>query len=162
MTQHLVYTIEIIFMERVRKLNYISISEVAINNFIVFVLLMLISTWSQAQTKPFPKTAFAGRWEYAQKHNNLVLLIKFEKGKNYATVVDVGTGEAPSIQFKAQMQGDQLVINPQTHLNDFYIQLNVKNNKLLFKTQIAIWGRDGKPLPPKKDGYTVRIYKKVK
>jgi len=116
----------------------------------------------KAQKIAFPKTAFAGKWEYHQTHHNLLLIIKFEKGKDYATFIDVGTGEAPSIQFKAQMIGDKLVINPQAHVNDFYIQLCVKNNKLIFKTQIAIWGADGNPLPPKKEGYLKRIYKRVK
>lgn len=116
----------------------------------------------KAQNKTFPKTAFAGKWEYQQAHHNLLLIINFEKGKDYVTFIDVGTGEAPSIQFKAQMIGDKLIINPQTHVNDFYIQLSVKNNKLIFKTQIAIWGADGNPLPPTKDGYLTRIYKRVK
>lgn len=128
----------------------------------MLIALVLISISSHAQNKPFPKTAFAGKWEYQQAHHNLVLIIKFEKGKDYATFIDIGTGEAPSIQFKAQMQGDKLVINPQTHQNDFYIQLSIKNNKLIFKTQIAIWGADGDPLPPKKDGYLTRVYRKVK
>ncbi|WP_162796239.1 hypothetical protein [Pedobacter namyangjuensis] len=122
----------------------------------------MCASLGRAQNQPFPKKAFAGTWEHEQSHHNLVLIIKFEKGKNYATVVDVGTGEAPAFQLKAQMQGNELLINPETHVNDLYIRLSVKNNKLLFKTQIAIWGRNGKPLPPKKDGYTVRIYKKVK
>lgn len=125
------------------------------------IALVLISISSQAQTRPFPKTAFTGKWEYEQSHNNLLLIIKFEKGKDYATIVDVGTGEAPSFQLKAQMQGDKLIINPQTHINDLYIQLSVKNNKLIFKSQIAIWGRDGKPLPATKNGYMTRIYKRV-
>lgn len=115
-----------------------------------------------AQNQPFSKKAFTGTWEHEQSHNNLVLIIKFEKGKDYATITDVGTGEAPSIQLKAQMQGDKLIINPQTHVNDLYIQLSVKNNKLIFKCQIAIWGADGNPLPDNQNRYLTKVYKKVK
>ncbi|RZL46531.1 MAG: hypothetical protein EOO93_25860 [Pedobacter sp.] len=131
-------------------------------NLIILSVFLICAILGKAQNKAFPKTAFAGKWEYQQTHHNLLLIIKFEKGKDYATFIDVGTGEAPSIQFNAQMQGDKLVIYPQTHVNDFYIQLAVKNNKLIFKTQIAIWGADGNPLPPKKEGYLTRIYKRVK
>jgi len=129
---------------------------------ILLSVFLICSIWSQAQTKPFPKTAFAGKWEHQQSHNNLVLIIKFEKGKDYATIVDVGTGEAPSFQLKAQMQGDKLIINPQTHINDLYIEMTVKDNKLIFKNQIAIWGKDGKALPPTKNGYMTRVYKKAR
>jgi len=128
----------------------------------ILILLLTIAFNNSAQTKAFPKAAFAGKWEHQQSHNNLILIIKFEEGKDYATFIDVGTGEAPSILFKAQMNGDKLIINPQTHHNDLYIQISVKNKKLIFKTQIAIWGADGNPLPPKKDGYLSRIYKRIK
>lgn len=131
------------------------------NLFILIVFLMCASL-GRAQNQPFPKKAFAGTWEHEQSHHNLVLIIKFEKGKNYVTVVDVGTGEAPSFKLTAQMQGNELLINPQTHVNDLYIRLSVKNNKLLSKTQIAIWDRSGNPLPADKNRYQTSVYRRVK
>lgn len=131
-------------------------------NLIIVIAFLMVSFSSYARTKAFPKKAFTGRWEYKQIHSNLVLVIKFEKGKNYATIVNVGTGEAPSFQLKAQMQGDKLIINPQTHENDLYIQMSVKNNRLIFKSQIAIWDENGNALPAKKNGYMTTIYRKLK
>jgi hypothetical protein len=109
----------------------------------------------------FPKAAFAGKWEYPQQHNSLVLVIKFEQGKDYATIIDVGTGEAPPFQLKAKMLNDRLVIFPQTHVNDLHIEMTVKNNKLFFKSQIAILDKDGNSLPPKINGFSTRIYQRV-
>lgn len=109
----------------------------------------------------FPKAAFAGKWEYPQQHNSLVLVIKFEQGNDYATIIDIGTGEAPPYQLKARMLNDKLVIFPQTHVNDLYIEMTVKNNKLFFKSQIAIWDKDGNSLPPKINGFSTRIYQRV-
>ncbi len=40
--------------------------------------------------------------------------------------------------------------------------MSVKNNRLIFKTQIAIWDEKGNALPPTKDGYITRVYRKVK
>lgn len=138
------------------------ILQIVAKNLFTLIVFLMCASLGMAQNKPFPKKAFAGAWEHEQSHNNLVLIIKFEKGKDYATFIDVGTGEAPSVQFNAQMQGDKLLINPQTHVNDFYIQLAVKNNKLIFKTQIAIWDRSGNPLPADENRYLTRIYKRVK
>ncbi|WP_316809504.1 hypothetical protein [Pedobacter agri] len=125
-----------------------------------FFLVLSIS--SKAQKKPFPKSAFAGKWEYEQTHHNLLIVIEFEKGKDYATVTDIGTGEAPPFKLKAQMQGDKLVIYPQTHQNDFYFQLYIKDKTLIFQSQIAIWDRNGNPRPADKNRFLNRVYHRVK
>lgn len=126
-----------------------------------FVACSQTSSTATTTNNAFPKAAFAGKWEHLQKHNNLVLLIKFEKGKDDVTIIDVGTGEAPSFRLKAKMLNDKLVIFPQTHVNDLYIEMTVKNKQLIFKYQIAIWDENGKALPPNKDKFLTRIYKKV-
>lgn len=127
-----------------------------------FIAVMSLLGWHcTTKDNAFPKASFAGKWEHQQLHNNLVLLIEFEKGKDYATITDVGTGEAPPFQLKAKMLANKLVIFPQTHVNDLYIELSVKEKQLIFKYQIAICDKDGKALLPKKDSFATQIYKRV-
>lgn len=128
----------------------------------LFAAIILLLGWHcTTKNNAFPKASFAGKWEYPQEHNNLALLIKFEQGNDYATIIDIGTGEAPPYQLKARMLNDKLVIFPQTHVNDLYIEMTVKENKLFFKEQIAIWDENGKALPPNNERFLTRIYQRV-
>ena len=131
-------------------------------NLFTFIALLLLSVICNAQNQNFPKAAFIGKWERAQRFQNLVLEITFEKNNEYATVKDIGTGEAPPIILHAEMQGNKLIIPPQTHKNDNHIELEIKNKKLVFSYQLVVWDKNGKPLPVNKNGFTKKIYKKKK
>ena len=91
----------------------------------------------------------------------MVLEIIIKKNKEYATITDIGTGEAPPIILHAEMQGNKLIIPPQTHKNDNHIELEIKNKKLVFSYQLVVWDKNGKPLPVNKNGFTKKIYKKI-
>ena len=59
------------------------------------------------------------------------------------------------------MKNDKLVVNPQTHVNDLYIELNVKSGKLIFRSQLVIWDRYGKPSAPDQNRFLTRIYERI-
>ena len=126
------------------------------------VLFLLLSSGCSAQSENFPKDAFAGKWVRAQQFNDLILKIKFENGKDCATVIDIGTGEAPPIIFHAKLEDNKLIISPQTHVNDNHIELEIKNKKLIFKYQLVIWDRNGVPSPVNKNRFLSTVYKKAK
>ncbi|HEX8576420.1 MAG TPA: hypothetical protein VF677_09010 [Flavobacterium sp.] len=129
-------------------------------NLFAIIILLLVPVVCIAQNENFPKASFTGKWERVQRFHNLSLEIKFEKGKDYATVVDVGTGEAPPIILHAKMQGNKLIILPQ-QVND-HIEMEIKNRKLIFSYQPVVWDKYEKPLLVGKNGFIKKVYKRVK
>ncbi len=116
----------------------------------------------KAQNQNFPKTSFVGKWERVQRFHNLVLEIKFEKDKDYATVTDIGTGEAPAIIFEAIVKENKLVIIPIHHQNDFYIEMEVIKGKLYFRQKLIIWDENGNFKVTKESLTTEKIYKRIR
>lgn len=76
------------------------------------------------------KKEFEGVWQKETEYQTNTIKIEFESGKNYATVIDIGSGEAPPVKLKAFRRGDILLIPPQG-INDNY-ELRVKNDQLIF------------------------------
>jgi len=126
------------------------------------IALLFISTICKAQNGNFPKASFAGKWERVQRFNNLVLEIKFEKDEDNATVIDIGTGEAPSIIFKASVKENKLVILPIHHQNDFYIEMEVIKGKLHFRQTLIIWDENGNFKIMENGLKTEKIYKRMR
>ncbi|WP_097133437.1 hypothetical protein [Pedobacter xixiisoli] len=123
---------------------------------------MLVSI-AQAQTIPDNiKSAFKGTWAYEQYGHTNTIVIKFEKGKNYATFLDIGTGEAPTETFQAKVKKNLLFIPAQHHKNDVNIEMEVIKGKLYFRQQLVIWDAEGNAIPTKSNFKTEQIFKRVK
>jgi len=84
------------------------------------------------------KTQFAGTWQKETEFQTNTIEIQFEAGKNYATVIDIGSGEAPPIKLQALPKDNKLFINAEEE----HIQLEVKNNQLIFRIQPTTWNKD--------------------
>lgn len=106
------------------------------------------------------KKQFHGKWSADTKYQTNTIEIKFEAGKNYATVIDIGSGEAPPMRLQAFRQHNKLIINPIVHRSD-YCELAVKNGKLIFKTYPTIWDSNNKPKPPGKN-FVTTVFSKSK
>ncbi|MCZ4245134.1 hypothetical protein [Pedobacter punctiformis] len=131
--------------------------------FIIFVLFFN-SLFVLAQRDELPQNLrkiYEGQWIIRRKHYINTIEIKFEKGKNYATLIDIGTGEAPPIELQANIKNNILIIPARLHKND-YIEMEVKNQKLIFRTQPAIWSGAGKSLPPDRKNLIITTFKRVK
>lgn len=76
---------------------------------IIIVLLSNIIVFAQALVSPQIKADFEGTWIYKRKHYSSTVILKFEKGKDYANFIDVGTGEAPGEHFRAQIKNNNLL-----------------------------------------------------
>ncbi|MFC7345720.1 hypothetical protein ACFQO9_03175 [Chryseobacterium zhengzhouense] len=76
------------------------------------------------------KKEFEGVWQKETEYQTNTIKIEFESGKNYATVIDIGSGEAPPLKFKAFQRGNMLLIPPEGI--DNYCELRVKNDQLIF------------------------------
>lgn len=76
------------------------------------------------------KKEFEGTWQKETEYQTKTIKIQFESGKNYATVIDIGSGEAPPLKLKAYQIDDILLIPPQG-ISDNY-ELRVKNGQLIF------------------------------
>lgn len=107
------------------------------------------------------KTQFAGTWQKETEFQTNTIEIQFEPGKDYATVIDIGSGEAPPVKLNAIRQDNMLIIKPFQEHND-YCELEVKNGKLIFRTQPSVWNEDGRAEPPRKDRFLETIFMKVK
>ncbi|WP_289663821.1 hypothetical protein [Flavobacterium panacagri] len=130
--------------------------------FTIFLLLCSIG-FSFGQTKPIPeniKTLFEGKWIIVTKYQTNTVEIKFEKGKDYATFIDIGTGEAPPIILHASFDGNKLVIPAETHKND-YVEMMIKNGRLVFKTIPTIQKEDGTFEKPDEKHLLSTVFTKV-
>ncbi|KAF2509104.1 hypothetical protein [Flavobacterium foetidum] len=132
--------------------------------FLIIKFLFICSIgMSFGQTRPIPenvKTLFAGKWIIERKYYTNTVEIKFEKNKDYATIIDIGSGEAPALFLKAYYQNNKLVIPAKIHEND-YTEMTVKNGKLIFKTAPTIEKADGTLEKPEKYFLTT-VFKKAK
>lgn len=99
------------------------------------------------------KNQFAGTWQKETEFQTNTIEIQFEPGKNYATVIDIGSGEAPPRKLQALPKDNKLFINTE----DEHIQLEVKENQLIFRIQPTTWNKDGTVEKPVEN-----IFKKVK
>jgi len=104
---------------------------------------------------------FAGTWQLETAFQSNTIEIHFEPEKDYATVIDIGSGEAPPVKLNAVKKDNILIIKPFQEHND-YCELEVKNSKLIFRTQPALWNEDGTAEPPRKDRFLETIFEKVK
>lgn len=130
---------------------------------ILFTFLFAFTVFAHAQTIPQSiKSAFAGTWEYEESGHTNTIVIKFEKGKNYATFLDIGTGEAPTETFRASVKNNLLIIPAQHHRNDTNIEMEVIKGKLYLRQQLVIWDAKGNPVPLKSNFKTERIFKRIK
>ena len=133
------------------------------NKILLFIWIVFGFTKLMAQTPTLSerfKKKYEGKWSVNSKYQTNTIEIKFEKGKNYATVIDIGSGEAPPIVMRAFQKNSILTIQPALHRND-YCELEIKNGKLIFRTQPTIWTADGKPEPPGKF-FGKKVFAKVK
>jgi hypothetical protein len=130
--------------------------------FAIFAFVCSIG-FSFGQSNPIPqniKTQFEGKWIIVKRYYTNTVEIKFEKNKDYATFIDIGTGEAPPHILKAFFQENKLVIPAQTHKND-YVEMTIKNGKLLFKTSPTIEKADGTFQKPDEKHLLSKVFTKV-
>ncbi|REC63971.1 hypothetical protein DRF65_04540 [Chryseobacterium pennae] len=85
--------------------------------------------------------------------------IRFEKGKNFATFTDIGTGEAPPKTLKATVKGNLLIIPAQQHQND-YVEAEVIKGKLYLRTRQVLWDKQGNTTG-NKGSSDQRIFKRI-
>ena len=133
------------------------------NKILLFVWIIFGFTKLMAQAPALSegfKKQYEGKWSAASKYQNNTIEIKFEPGKNYAIVIDIGSGEAPPVRMRAFQKNNILTIAPALHQND-YCELEIKNGKLIFRTQPTIWTEEGKPKPPGKF-FAKKVFSKVK
>lgn len=124
--------------------------------------IMIFVSFADAQTIPDKiKSAFKGTWTYEQHSHINTIVIKFEKGKNYATFLDIGTGEAPTETFQASIKKNLLIIPAQHHKNDVNIEMEVIKGKLHFREQLVIWDAKGNPIATKTNLHTELVFKRV-
>lgn len=129
---------------------------------IIIVLLSNIIVFAQALVSPQIKADFEGTWIYKRKHYSSTVILKFEKGKDYANFIDVGTGEAPEEHFRAQIKNNKLVIPPYYHRNDYNIEMEVIKGKLYFRQQLVLWDKNNNPVKIEDAPVIVKIFKRVK
>lgn len=126
-------------------------------SYLAILLFVCSIGFSFAQTNKIPantKTLFQGKWIKETKYYTNTLEIKFEKDKDYATFIDIGTGEAPPLILKAYLQGDKLIIPAKPHTND-YAEMTIKNNSLVFFTTSIVEKTNN-------TNYRTLIFKRVK
>ncbi len=76
------------------------------------------------------KKEFEGVWQKETEYQTNTIKIEFESGKDYATVIDIGSGEAPPLKLKAFQRGNMLLIPAEGVNNN--CELRVKNGQLIF------------------------------
>lgn len=120
------------------------------------------SSFAQKDTLPGPiKALFEGKWVIQHKYYTNTIEIRFEPGKDYATFIDIGTGEAPPVALQAYVQGNMPVIPARDHVND-YIEMEIEKGQLIFRTQPTIQEEDGTVLKPGKEYLLCKKFRKVK
>ncbi|MDQ8748551.1 DUF6705 family protein [Elizabethkingia miricola] len=128
---------------------------------VIIVLLSNITVFAQTLVSPQIKADFEGTWVYKRKHYSSTIILKFEKGKDYANFIDVGTGEAPEERFRAQIKNGKLVIPPYYHRNDSKIEMEVIKSKLYFRQQLVLWDKNNNPVEIENAPVIVKIFKRV-
>lgn len=128
---------------------------------LLLVFLFTKLCFAQSEIPQNIKTSFTGTWFYEDNFHTNTIIIMFEKGKDYATFKDIGTGEAPTETLRAKVKGHLLVVPAQREKND-EIEMEIVKGKLHLRTRPAIWGRDGTILNNKSDHWAKRIFKRVK
>lgn len=121
----------------------------------------LSSVQSQEHFTENFKKQFSGTWQMETEFQTNTIEIKFEPGKDYATIIDIGSGEAPPFKLNAVKQDNKLIIKPFKEHND-YCELEVRNGQLIFRTQPVVWNEDGTAELPRKDRFLETVFKKVK
>lgn len=129
---------------------------------IITALLGNIIVFAQTLVSPQIKADFEGTWVYKRKHYSSTIILKFEKGKDYANFIDVGTGEAPEEHFRALIKNNRLVIPPYYHRNDSKIEMEVIKGKLYFRQQLVFWDKNNNPVEIGDAPVIVKIFKRVK
>jgi hypothetical protein len=100
---------------------------------LVFFSFLPVLSFSQKHKIPTQTIqSFEGVWKAQHKGYSNTEKIKFEKNKPFATLTDIGTGEAPPIILHAFVQGNELIIPAKENSND-EIRMKIKNKKLLLK-----------------------------
>jgi len=126
-------------------------------------LFVAFTSVSSAQTIPENiKSKFKGTWTYQQYGHTNTVVIKFEKGSNYATFSDIGSGEAPTETFQARVKNNLLIIPAQQHRNDVNIEMEVIKGKLHFREQLVIWDAKGNAVVPKRGLKIEKVFKRIK
>lgn len=132
--------------------------------YIFFVLTLLFAKCAYPQVEKIPqniKSAFEGHWIYQDKYHSNSVIIKFERDKNYATFIDVGTGEAPTKTFHAHIKGSLLVIKAQREKNDD-IKMEIIKGKLHLRTRSVAWDKKGNLVDKDKASFKERVFKRTK
>lgn len=130
---------------------------------LALLLIFLFAKLSFAQNK-IPqsiKSSFTGTWIYEDKFHTNTIVINFEQGKDYAIFKDIGTGEAPTENFRAKVKGNLLVIAAEREKND-EIEMEIVKGKLHLRTRPAIWSRNGTIVNSKDTPWNKRVFKRVK
>ncbi|SDD27107.1 hypothetical protein [Niabella drilacis] len=127
------------------------------------ILFLLTTGVSSAQTNAVPKeiqTTFAGIWEVKEKYGTNTVSIRFEPGKNYAVVKDIGNGMAPPRTFQATLKGKTFVIPAQKEKND-YIELEVIRGKLHLRSKPVNWNGQGDLGDDNANKFKVKIFTRM-
>lgn len=131
-----------------------------------FPLLMsfaiTIVSFGQGDTIPqVIKSQFEGKWLRTTKYQTNTIEIKFEPGNDYATFIDIGSGEAPPITLHAFVRGTKLVIPACEHEND-YVDMEIVKGKLVLRLQPIIWQGDETLMPDEMKMFLKTTFSKVK
>lgn len=132
----------------------------------LFVLFLSFITTeiSFAQTNTIPKNIqklYEGRWIIERKYYTNTIEIKFEPNTDYATLIDIGSGEAPPLILKAYYKDNKLVIPAKVHESD-YVEMTIKKGNLIFKTGPSIETEDGVFKKPDSKFLISKVFKKAK
>lgn len=128
------------------------------------LLLLLFSAMSFAQSDTISakmKMEYEGTWLCKDKYMQSTIVIRFEADKDYVTIYDVGTGEAPMIVLKAQAQGNKLIVPSRLHHND-YVELEIVKKRLRLRTRPTIRDEHENEIPGNLELVDTRRFRKVK
>ena len=128
----------------------------------IIIALLLLAKFSFAQTA-IPKNiqnTFAGVWEMKEKHSTNTVSIRFEPGKNYAIVKDIGNGMAPPRILHATLEGKRFVIPAQREQNA-YIELEVIKGMLHLWLKPANWDKNGNRITNGDQKFRESVFKRA-
>ncbi len=126
--------------------------------------MLLIAAMSLAQGDTISaklKADYEGTWLCKDKYMQSTIVIRFEADKDYVTIYDVGTGEAPVIILEAQVQGNKLIVPSRLHHND-YVELEIVKKRLRLRTRPTIRDEHENEIPSNLKLVDTRRFKKVK
>lgn len=128
----------------------------------LLLLLYTVKSFAQSDTISAKiKTDYEGTWQYRDRYMQSTIIIRFEADKDYVTVYDVGTGEAPTIKLEAQVQGNKLTVPSRLHHND-YVELEIVKKRLELRTKPTIRDEHENEIPSNLKLVDTRRFKKVK